>query len=188
MCVRYSLPPPMCLSPVPPLPPPSPEYPAQSLGARDGGRPRWALATSVSRRSGDPAPEAAPALSPPAVADIPGIVRGAHRSRGLGSSFLRHIERCRCLLFVVDLSEPEPWTQLDDLKWELEKHEAGLSQRPHVVVANKIDLPEARAAVAQLRARLGPGTIALSAATGENVEALLMRLRELHGQHVAARG
>ncbi|XP_077612956.1 mitochondrial ribosome-associated GTPase 2 [Crocuta crocuta] len=123
-----------------------------------------------------------------AVADIPGIVRGAHRSRGLGSSFLRHIERCRCLLFVVDLSEPEPWTQLEDLKWELEKHEAGLSQRPHVVVANKIDLPEARAAVAQLRARLGPGAITLSAATGENVEALLMRLRELHGQHVAARG
>ncbi|XP_025787910.1 mitochondrial ribosome-associated GTPase 2 [Puma concolor] len=63
-----------------------------------------------------------------AVADIPGIVRGAHRNRGLGSAFLRHIERCRFLLFVVDLSEPEPWTQLEDLKWELEQHEAGLSQ------------------------------------------------------------
>ncbi|XP_042786422.1 mitochondrial ribosome-associated GTPase 2 [Panthera leo] len=120
-----------------------------------------------------------------AVADIPGIVRGAHRNRGLGSAFLRHIERCRLLLFVVDLSEPEPWTQLEDLKWELERHEAGLSRRPHVVVANKVDLPEARAAVPRLRARLGPSAVALSAATGENVEALLLRLQELHRQHVA---
>uniref|UniRef100_A0A667HCD5 Mitochondrial ribosome associated GTPase 2 n=1 Tax=Lynx canadensis TaxID=61383 RepID=A0A667HCD5_LYNCA len=120
-----------------------------------------------------------------AVADIPGIVRGAHRNRGLGSAFLRHVERCRFLLFVLDLSEPEPWTQLEDLKWELEQHEAGLSQRPHVVVANKVDLPEARAAVPRLRARLGPSAVALSAATGENVEALLLRLRELHRQHVA---
>ncbi|XP_047709405.1 mitochondrial ribosome-associated GTPase 2 isoform X2 [Prionailurus viverrinus] len=120
-----------------------------------------------------------------AVADIPGIVRGAHRNRGLGSAFLRHIERCRFLLFVVDLSEPEPWTQLEDLKWELEQHEAGLSQRPHVVVANKVDLPEARAAVPWLRARLGPSAVALSAATGENVEALLLRLQELHRQHEA---
>lgn len=126
-----------------------------------------------------------PALSPPAVADIPGIVRGAHRNRGLGSAFLRHVERCRFLLFVVDLSEPEPWTQLEDLKQELEQHEAGLSQRPHVVVANKVDLPEARAAVPRLRARLGSSAVALSAATGENVEALLLRLQELHRQHVA---
>ncbi|XP_045651189.1 mitochondrial ribosome-associated GTPase 2 [Ursus americanus] len=121
-----------------------------------------------------------------AVADIPGIVRGAHQNRGLGSTFLRHIERCRFLLFVVDLSEPEPWTQVEDLKSELEKYEAGLSERPHVIVANKIDLPQARAALPPLRARLGRSVIALSAATGENLEELLLRLQELHGQHVAA--
>lgn len=122
----------------------------------------------------------------PAVADIPGIIRGAHQNRGLGSTFLRHIERCRFLLFVVDLSEPEPWTQVEDLKSELEKYEAGLSERPHVIVANKIDLPQARAALPPLRARLGRSVIALSAATGENLEELLLRLQELHGQHVAA--
>lgn len=123
----------------------------------------------------------------PAVADIPGIIRGAHQNRGLGSTFLRHIERCHFLLFIVDLSEPEPWTQVEDLKFELEKYEAGLSKRPHVVVANKIDLPQARAALPQLRARLGPSTvIALSAATGENLEELLLCLQELHGRHVAA--
>ncbi|XP_034881411.1 mitochondrial ribosome-associated GTPase 2 [Mirounga leonina] len=120
-----------------------------------------------------------------AVADIPGIIRGAHQNRGLGSTFLRHIERCRFLLFVVDLSEPEPWTQVEDLKFELEKYEAGLSKRPHVVVANKIDLPQARAALPQLQARLGRSVVALSATTRENLEELLLRLQELHGRHVA---
>ncbi|KAG8513306.1 Mitochondrial ribosome-associated GTPase 2, partial [Galemys pyrenaicus] len=121
-----------------------------------------------------------------AVADIPGIVRGAHRNRGLGLAFLRHVERCGFLLFVVDLSVPEPWSQLADLRFELEQYQAGLSARPHAVVANKVDLPQARVLLPELQARLGPGAIALSAATGENLEALLQRLRELYDQHVAA--
>lgn len=120
-----------------------------------------------------------------AVADIPGLVRGAHRNRGLGCAFLRHVERCRFLLFVVDLSVPEPWTQVEDLKYELEKYEEGLSARPHAIVANKVDLPEARARLPQLQARLGQKAIALSAATGENLEMLLLRLKDLHEEHVA---
>lgn len=119
------------------------------------------------------------------MADVPGIIRGAHRNRGLGLAFLRHIERCGFLLFVVDLSAPEPWAQVDELKYELEQYEEGLSQRPHVIVANKIDLPEARARLPELRARLGATAIALSAATGENLEALLQRLKELHDSHAA---
>ncbi|XP_040844186.1 mitochondrial ribosome-associated GTPase 2 isoform X1 [Ochotona curzoniae] len=115
-----------------------------------------------------------------AVADVPGIVRGAHQNRGLGLAFLRHIERCRFLLLVVDLSLPEPWTQVGHLKHELEMYQEGLSQRPHAIVANKLDLPEARASLPQLRARLGQGVIALSAATGENLEELLLRLKALH--------
>ncbi|MBZ3880873.1 Mitochondrial ribosome-associated GTPase 2 [Sciurus carolinensis] len=120
-----------------------------------------------------------------AVADIPGIIRGAHQDRGLGLSFLRHIERCHLLLFVVDLSLPEPWTQVEDLKYELEKYEEGLSERPHVVVANKIDLPQARARLPQLQAHLGQ-VIALSAVTGENLEQLLLHLKVLHDAYVEA--
>lgn len=120
------------------------------------------------------------------MADVPGIVRGAHRNRGLGLAFLRHIERCGFLLFVVDLAAPEPWDQLEDLKFELEKYQPGLSQRPHAVIANKVDLPEARAHLPQLQARLGGTAIALSAVTGENLEELLLRLKELHDAHVAA--
>ncbi|XP_011929717.1 PREDICTED: mitochondrial ribosome-associated GTPase 2 [Cercocebus atys] len=121
-----------------------------------------------------------------AVADIPGIIRGAHQNRGLGSAFLRHIERCRFLLFVVDLSQPEPWTQVDDLKYELEMYEEGLSERPHAIIANKIDLPEARANLSQLRDHLGREVIALSALTGENLEQLLLHLKVLHDAYVEA--
>nr|XP_038960615.1 mitochondrial ribosome-associated GTPase 2 isoform X9 [Rattus norvegicus] len=121
-----------------------------------------------------------------AVADIPGIIRGAHQNKGLGLSFLRHIERCRFFLYVVDLSLPEPWTQVDDLKYELEKYEEGLSERSHVIIANKIDLPQARAHLLQLQDRLGQEVIALSALTGENLEQLLLHLKVLHDAHIEA--
>lgn len=121
------------------------------------------------------------------MADIPGIIRGAHQNKGLGLSFLRHIERCRFFLFVVDLSLPEPWTQVDDLKYELEKYDKGLSERSHVIIANKIDLPKARAHLSQLQAHLGQKeVIALSALTGENLEQLLLHLKVLHDAHVDA--
>lgn len=73
------------------------------------------------------------------VADIPGIIRDAHKNKGLGISFLRHIERCLCLLYVIDLSDSDPVDQLNTLKFELEQYEQGLSRRPHAILANKID-------------------------------------------------
>ncbi|XP_078092278.1 mitochondrial ribosome-associated GTPase 2 [Mustelus asterias] len=115
-----------------------------------------------------------------AVADIPGIIRGAHRNKGLGISFLRHIERCGFLLFVLDLSTPEPWQQLEDLKYELEQYERGLSERPFCVVANKIDLPESKTNLVLLREKLKQSVIPVSALTGANVEELVMHLRELY--------
>lgn len=60
-------------------------------------------------------------------------------SQGLGISFLRHIERCLCLLYVIDLSDSDPVDQLNTLKFELEQYEQGLSRRPHAILANKID-------------------------------------------------
>ncbi|CAD5188688.1 unnamed protein product [Musa acuminata subsp. malaccensis] len=80
------------------------------------------------------------------VADIPGLIKGAHANRGLGHAFLRHIERTRVLAYVVDLAAAldgrkgiPPWEQLRDLALELEHHREGLSNRPSLIVANKID-------------------------------------------------
>ncbi|XP_048097910.1 mitochondrial ribosome-associated GTPase 2 [Alosa alosa] len=115
-----------------------------------------------------------------AVADIPGLIHGAHLNRGLGVSFLRHIERCRVLLFVLDLSEPEPWAQLEHLRFELDQYEPGLSQRPQVIVANKLDLPQAQTNLEALRAQVPQRVIPVSALTGQNTEELILHLRELY--------
>ncbi|XP_034552320.1 mitochondrial ribosome-associated GTPase 2 isoform X2 [Notolabrus celidotus] len=123
-----------------------------------------------------------------AVADIPGIIKGAHLNRGLGISFLRHIERCRCLLFVLDLSSPEPWTQLQHLRYELDQYEAGLSQRPQAIIANKMDLPEAQEKLKTLRSLVTQRVIPVSALTGQNTEELILHLRELYDGNIQEEG
>src|SRR6266436_2918221 len=80
------------------------------------------------------------------MADIPGLIEGAHRGLGLGHEFLRHITRCRILLFVVDLGGSEgrnPIEDLGNLRREIDLYDPGLSQRPWMIVANKMDLPGA---------------------------------------------
>ncbi|XP_075490401.1 putative GTP-binding protein OBGM, mitochondrial isoform X1 [Primulina tabacum] len=95
------------------------------------------------------------------VADIPGLIRGAHENRGLGHAFLRHIERTRVLAYVVDLAAAlngrkgiPPWEQLKDLLLELEFYQEGLSDRPSIVVANKIDEDGAEAVYEELKQRV----------------------------------
>lgn len=123
------------------------------------------------------------------VADIPGLIKGAHENRGLGHAFLRHIERTKALAFVVDLSagigdkkkSPLPWDQLQELKFELEKYEAGLSARPALVVANKIDEPGTEQALAELRRRVGEEMpiFPVCAVLEEGVDELRLGLRML---------
>ncbi|XP_070575316.1 mitochondrial ribosome-associated GTPase 2-like [Ptychodera flava] len=120
-----------------------------------------------------------------AVADIPGLIRGAHLNRGLGHSFLRHIERCQCLLYVIDLSVGEPWTQLSDLKFELEQYQEGLSERPHTVLGNKIDLPEAAENLKRLVEHVMLPVMPISAQCGTNIAELKEQLRELYDANVA---
>ncbi|OMH79204.1 GTPase Obg [Zancudomyces culisetae] len=74
------------------------------------------------------------------IADIPGIIKGAHLNKGLGHSFLRHIERSTILGYLVDLSKDEPWNDLETLRYELEMYLPGLTKRPSLVIANKADL------------------------------------------------
>jgi GTPase len=107
------------------------------------------------------------------VADIPGLIEGAHRNVGLGHDFLRHIVRCRLLIFVLDTAGSEgrnPIEDLGTLRRELDLYDPRLSQRPWVIVANKMDLPEAQANLEALRHRFPDKVIVpISAATGEGL-------------------
>ncbi|XP_052816915.1 mitochondrial ribosome-associated GTPase 2-like [Mya arenaria] len=114
-----------------------------------------------------------------AVADIPGLIEGAHKNKGLGFQFLRHLERCTCLLYVIDLSVSEPWTQLECLKSELEKYQPGLSERPNAVIGNKMDLKEARTHFIEFQKRIDLPVIPISAEHRQNLVQLLKHLRKL---------
>jgi GTPase len=90
------------------------------------------------------------------VADIPGLIEGAHQNVGLGHDFLRHIVRCKLLVFVLDTAGSEgrnPIEDLGSLRRELDLYDPMLSQRPWMIAANKMDLPEAEENLAFLRSR-----------------------------------
>lgn len=116
------------------------------------------------------------------VADIPGLIEGAHAGHGLGDEFLRHIERTRVLLYVVDGSGQEGRAPLDDLRVlrrELELYRPDLADRPSVVAFNKIDMEEAQAAWRDFqRAMAAEGTevVAISGAARIGIEPLIFRV------------
>ena len=110
------------------------------------------------------------------VADIPGLIKGAHLGLGLGHEFLRHITRCHLLIFVVDIAGSEgrnPVEDLQNLRRELDLYDRTLSSRPWLVVANKMDLPGATENLKALQARFPKVQILpTAAATGKGIAAL----------------
>lgn len=118
-----------------------------------------------------------------AVADLPGLIPGAHKNKGLGISFLRHIERCSGILYVIDLSSESPLEQLECLKYELEQYRKGLSKRPHAIVANKCDLEQnTEEQIAILKDNVEMPVFPISAKFGTNVLSLLKYLRKLYDE------
>src|SRR6266516_4390660 len=114
------------------------------------------------------------------IADIPGLIEGAHRGLGLAHEFLRHITRCQILLFVVDVAGSEgrnPTEDVQKLRREIDLYDPILSKRPCYVIANKIDLPEARENLKALRNRFTKiDIVPISAAKGEGIEELKKKL------------
>lgn len=125
-----------------------------------------------------------------AMADIPGLIEGAHEGHGLGHQFLRHVERCRLLLHLIEVPPPfnyaeddgfdytdrEPLVDFGRICRELELFNPELAQREQIVVLNKVDLPFAAAEEERLRAHfegLGLGFVAISAAARQGLEPLL---------------
>jgi len=110
------------------------------------------------------------------VADLPGLIEGAHQGRGLGHQFLRHVERTRVLVFLVDAGSDDPAGTLALLRHEIAGYSAALAEKPSLVVLSKSDLlaPEARAGAAAAAGL--PGAHVLSAHSGEGLRELLEAL------------
>ncbi len=118
------------------------------------------------------------------VADIPGLIEGAHEGAGLGIRFLRHVERCRVLAVLVDLSTGEdPAEAVRTVRGEVAAFHRGLAERPWVLVGTKMDaVADREGALVQLAAvggRYRVRTVAISAATGEGVRELVYLLLEM---------
>ncbi len=120
------------------------------------------------------------------VADIPGLIAGAHDGKGLGHQFLRHIERTRLLIHLVDLataSEDDPLTNFELVTDELFAYTSALAQKPQLVAATKMDIPSAKETWERFQpaiAARGLRVIAISAVTGEGIGTLLDEIhREL---------
>ncbi len=110
------------------------------------------------------------------IADLPGLIAGAAQGAGLGIQFLRHVERCRVLVHLVDLSaEGSAVADLETVEHEMEAFNAELMQRPRLLVGSKLDaaLPERREELRQAAAERGLPYLEISAATGEGVRALV---------------
>jgi GTPase len=116
------------------------------------------------------------------VADIPGIIKDASEGVGLGLDFLRHVSRSRILLMVIDMAGTdgrEPWQDYRTLRAELKAYDAALLERPTLLVANKMDVPEAKANLAVFRKKVRGRILQISTVDGRGLDTLKTRLWEL---------
>jgi GTP-binding protein len=127
------------------------------------------------------------------LADIPGLIEGASEGKGLGHEFLRHVERTRALVYLVDATDPAPVSVLSILRQELAEYGRRLADLPFVVVLNKLDLVDEEA-VGDIRREVagwardhsGREPLLVSAATGQGLDQLRHVLRALYQKGAAA--
>lgn len=117
------------------------------------------------------------------IADIPGLIDGAHDNVGLGHSFLKHIERTKMLVFVLDMAGTDgraPWDDYNSLKEELELYMKGLSERRSIIVANKMDIDLSKENLELFKHEFpNEKIIAMSAVLEENTEEFLQTLKKM---------
>jgi GTPase len=118
----------------------------------------------------------------PTIADVPGLIEGASSGAGLGHAFLRHVERTRVLVHVVDGSSRDPEWDHEVIREELRAYDPALLDKPMLITFNKIDLPTAREAwpaFARARRAEGNEAVAIAAATGEGLDTFRVRVADL---------
>lgn len=119
-----------------------------------------------------------------AMADLPGLIEGAHQGVGLGMQFLRHIERTRVIVHVIDMSGVEgrdPYEDYVTINNELEQYNLRLLERPQIVVANKMDMPDAEANLAEFKKKVGDDVkvFPISAVSRQGLKPLLFEVADL---------
>lgn len=112
------------------------------------------------------------------IADIPGIIEGAHMGLGLGLSFLQHIERVKCILFIIDASEPDPLYNLELLRNELNTYNTELVNKQFKIILSKIDLVEADEIQDKIKL-IGNNVIPISALVDESLKPLYTAIKEM---------
>lgn len=115
------------------------------------------------------------------LADIPGLIEGAHKGAGLGTGFLKHIQRTRVLIHLLDGSSPDPLADFSQVNSELALFDEDLEQKPQVIALNKIDLPDVEARVADLTAdfaALGHKLFSISALARQNLRQVLFAAKQ----------
>jgi GTP-binding protein len=113
------------------------------------------------------------------VADLPGLIEGAHAGKGLGDEFLRHVERTSLLVHIIDAMPPDGKDPVDNfhlIENELKQYSKALYDRPRIVVANKMDVTGARENAERLRKELKREVLEISAATGEGIKPFIALL------------
>jgi len=110
------------------------------------------------------------------VADIPGIIEGAHAGKGLGLKFLQHVERTRMLAVLVPCDSPDPQATYDLLRRESQLYSPDLAAKPHVVVLTKTDLTTPHAPLPTIRTDAGAPVLGISAVSRQGLPELLERL------------
>ena len=115
------------------------------------------------------------------MADLPGLIEGAHQGKGLGLQFLRHIERCRVIIHVIDLSETgrDPYEDYQIINNELREYGFALDKRPQIIVASKMDEEGAEEKLKKLEKQIGKEIIPISAITEDNIDKLLYKCAEV---------
>jgi GTP-binding protein len=114
------------------------------------------------------------------MADLPGLIEGAHEGVGLGHQFLRHVERTRVIVHVLDSSSEDPVSDYETVKREMQLYDPRIIEKPEVIALNKVDVPEARERAESLRdAFPGREVLLISGATQEGTRDLLQRLQRL---------
>jgi GTP-binding protein len=114
------------------------------------------------------------------MADIPGLIEGAHRGRGMGDRFLRHIERTRVLVHLLDAAGPEPLDRYREIRRELADYSPVLAGKPEIIVANKADLPGAEENFRRLREALGAQGTPIHLVSALRRRGLTPLLAEIH--------